>query len=108
MKILTINPGSTSTKIALFEGEQALFTANVSHEAAELAKYPSISDQRPYREQTIRELLAKDGVSLDGLSAVVGRGGGLIAMEGGVYAIGDLLLDHATRGARNPPGSCAS
>ncbi len=99
MKILTINPGSTSTKIALFEGEQALFTANVSHEAAELAKYPSISDQRPYREQTIRELLAKDGVSLDGLSAVVGRGGGLIAMEGGVYAIGDLLLDHATRGA---------
>lgn len=99
MKILTINPGSTSTKIALFEGEQALFTANVSHDAAELAKYPSISDQLPYREQTIRALLAKDGVSLDGLSAVVGRGGGLIAMEGGVYAIDDLLLDHATRGA---------
>lgn len=99
MKILTINPGSTSTKIALFEGEQALFTANVSHDAAELAKYPSISDQLPYREQTIRALLDKDGVSLDGLSAVVGRGGGLIAMEGGVYAIDDLLLDHATRGA---------
>lgn len=99
MKILTINPGSTSTKIALFEGEQALFTANVSHDAAELARYPSISDQLPYREQTIRALLDKDGVSLDGLSAVVGRGGGLIAMEGGVYAIDDLLLDHATRGA---------
>lgn len=99
MKILTINPGSTSTKIALFEGETALFTANVSHDAAELAKYPSISDQLPYREQTIRALLAENGVSLDGLSAVVGRGGGLIAMEGGVYAIDDLLLDHATRGA---------
>lgn len=99
MKILTINPGSTSTKIALFEGEKALFTANVSHDAAELAKYPSISDQLPYREQTIRALLAENGVSLDGLSAVVGRGGGLIAMEGGVYAIDELLLDHATRGA---------
>ena len=99
MKILTINPGSTSTKIALFEGETALFTANVSHDAAELAKYPSISDQLPYREQTIRALLAENGVSLDGLSAVVGRGGGLIAMEGGVYAVDELLLDHATRGA---------
>lgn len=99
MKILTINPGSTSTKIALFEGETALFTANVSHDAAELAKYPSISDQLPYREQTIRALLAENGISLDGLSAVVGRGGGLIAMEGGVYAIDALLLDHATRGA---------
>ena len=99
MKILTINPGSTSTKIALFEGETALFTANVSHDAAELAKYPSISDQLPYREQTIRALLAENGVSLDGLSAVVGRGGGLIAMKGGVYAIDALLLDHAARGA---------
>lgn len=99
MKILTINPGSTSTKIALFEGETALFTANVSHDAAELAKYPSISDQLPYREQTIRALLAENGVSLDGVSAVVGRGGGLIAMEGGVYAIDALLLDHAARGA---------
>lgn len=99
MKILTINPGSTSTKIALFEGETALFTANVSHDAAELAKYPSISDQLPYREQTIRALLAENDVSLDGLSAVVGRGGGLIAMEGGVYAIDALLLDHAARGA---------
>lgn len=99
MKILTINPGSTSTKIALFEGEKALFTANVSHDAAELAKYPSISDQLPYREQTIRALLAENGVSLDGVSAVVGRGGGLIAMEGGVYAIDALLLDHAARGA---------
>lgn len=99
MKILTINPGSTSTKIALFEGEETLFTANVSHDAGELAKYPSVSDQLPYREQTIRALLEKDGVSLDGLSAVVGRGGGLISMEGGVYAINDVLLDHATRGA---------
>lgn len=99
MKILTINPGSTSTKIALFEGEETLFTANVSHDAGELAKYPSVSDQLPYREQTIRALLEKDGVSLDGLSAVVGRGGGLISMAGGVYAINDVLLDHATRGA---------
>lgn len=98
-KILTINPGSTSTKIAVFQGTAALFSANVSHDAGELAKYPSISDQLPYREETIRVLLADNGVGLDGVDAVVGRGGGLLPMEGGVYAVDGLLLDHAVRGA---------
>ena len=98
-KILTINPGSTSTKIAIYEGTEKLFAENVSHDASELAKYASISDQLPYREQTIRALLEKNGVSLEGVAAVVGRGGGLLAMEGGVYGMNDVLLDHAVRGA---------
>lgn len=98
-KILTINPGSTSTKIAIYEGTKKLFSENVSHDASELAKYAGISDQMPYREQTIRALLEKNGVSLEGVAAVVGRGGGLLAMEGGVYGMSDVLLDHAVRGA---------
>ena len=98
-KILTINPGSTSTKIAIYEGETKLFAANVAHDANELAKYPGISDQMPYREETIRSLLAESGVSLDGVAAVVGRGGGLMASEGGVYGMNEVLLDHAVRGA---------
>lgn len=98
-KILTINPGSTSTKLALFEGETQLFSANVAHDASELAKYATISDQLPYREETIRALLAENGVSLAGVSAVVGRGGGLLAMEGGVYAMNDIMLRHAIEGA---------
>lgn len=98
-KILTINPGSTSTKIAIYEGETKLFSANVAHDAAELAKYPGISDQLPYREKTIRDLLAESGVSLDGVAAVVGRGGGLLAMEGGVYGMNDIMLEHAVQGA---------
>ena len=98
-KILTINPGSTSTKIAIYEGETKLFSANVAHDANELAKYPGISDQLPYREETIRALLAESGVSLDGVAAVVGRGGGLLAMEGGVYGMNEIMLDHAVRGA---------
>lgn len=98
-KILTINPGSTSTKIAIYEGETKLFSANVAHDANELAKYPGISDQMPYREETIRALLAESGVSLDGVAAVVGRGGGLLAMEGGVYGMNEVMLDHAYRGA---------
>ena len=98
-KILTINPGSTSTKIAIYEGTNKLFAANVAHDASELAKYAGISDQLPYREQTIRALLAESGVSLDGVAAVVGRGGGLLAMEGGVYGLNEVMLDHAVRGA---------
>ena len=98
-KILTINPGSTSTKIAIYEGTKKLFSENVSHDASELAKYAGISDQMPYREQTIRALLEKNGVGLEGVAAVVGRGGGLLAMEGGVYGMNDVLLDHAVRGA---------
>ena len=99
MKIFTINPGSTSTKIALFEDETCLFSKNVAHAAEALAQYKGISEQLPYRMETIRALLQESGVSLEGIDAVVGRGGGLIAMEGGTYPVDELILDHATRGA---------
>ena len=98
-KIFTINPGSTSTKLALFVNEECLFSKNVSHEASELAKYANISDQLPYRKAVIDEFIKENNIDLSGLSAVVGRGGGLIAMEGGTYPIDELVLDHATRGA---------
>lgn len=94
-KILTVNPGSTSTKIALFIGDKSSFSENVFHDAEELAQYADISDQLPYRKQTILDILAKNKVSLEGLSAVVGRGGGLMAVEGGVYTIGERLLSDA-------------
>ena len=99
MKIFAINPGSTSTKIGLFEDDVCLFSKNVSHDASKLAEYAGISDQLPYRMETINALLAENGVSLEGVDAFVGRGGGLLAMEGGTYVIDDILLDHATRGA---------
>lgn len=98
-KIFAINPGSTSTKIALIEDETVLFSKNVSHDANKLAEFDGISAQMPYRKETILNLLKEDNVSLEGISACVGRGGGLLAMEGGTYTIDDTLLDHATRGA---------
>ena len=98
-RIFTINPGSTSTKIALFEGETELFSKNVSHDAKKLAQYATISDQFAYRKETIDELLRENNISLDGVDAFVGRGGGLLAMDGGTYKIDDLVLDHAARGA---------
>ena len=98
-RILTINPGSTSTKVGCFEGEKELFTVNVAHEASELAKFDGISAQLPYRKQTILAALEEAGIDLATMDAFVGRGGGLLAVEGGTYEINDVLLDHAIRGA---------
>lgn len=99
MKVLAINPGSTSTKIALFDDEICLLSRNVAHDAARLAQFARVSDQLSYRKQTIEEVLAEEGADLDGLAAVVGRGGGLIAMEGGTYEIDAKLLEDARMGA---------
>lgn len=98
-KIFTVNPGSTSTKIALMEDDKVVFSKNVSHDAAKLAEFDSISAQLPYRKETITSLLQENEISLDGISACVGRGGGLLAIEGGTYKVEDILLDHAVRGA---------
>lgn len=94
-KILAINPGSTSTKIALFQGEKCLYSKNVSHDAAELDKFKSLTDQLPYRRDMILELLKEADITLDDVDVFVGRGGGLLAMEGGTYEVTELLLDHA-------------
>jgi len=98
-KIFTINPGSTSTKIALFENETHLFSKNVSHDASKLAEFDGVSDQLSYRKDTILQLLSENNISLEGIDACVGRGGGLMAMAGGTYEVNDILLDHSTRGA---------
>ncbi len=99
MRLFAINPGSTSTKIALFEDDKAVFSKNVSHDAQKLAQYQSISEQLPYRKETILELLNNDNLSLEGIDAFIGRGGGLLPLEGGTYEIDDLLLSHAVEGA---------
>lgn len=98
-KIFTINPGSTSTKIALFEDGNTIFSANVNHDAEKLNSFVDISDQLPYRKETILQLLKENNISLENTDAFVGRGGGLFALEGGTYAIDDILLEHARIGA---------
>ena len=96
-KVFAINPGSTSTKIALFEGDTCLFSKNVSHDARELEKYENLSKQLPYRKDMIRKLLDEAGFGLSDVDVFVGRGGGLIAMDGGTYAVTDLVLEHAKK-----------
>ncbi|HEY9575107.1 MAG TPA: butyrate kinase [Lachnospiraceae bacterium] len=97
-KIFTINPGSTSTKIAMFEGDTVIFSSNVSHDAEKLREFKEINDQFDYRKDTILKELKNAGVSLTGVDAFSARGGGLVNIEGGVYRVGTKLLEHAKVG----------
>ena len=94
-QILVINPGSTSTKIAVFENGTRLCHQNIQHEAGELEQYPTLADQLPYRRDMIMSFLKENGIALADIDVFVGRGGGLIAMTGGTYEVTDLVLEHA-------------
>ena len=98
-KIFVVNPGSTSTKIALFEDEQMVFSYNIKHDAKKLAEFEEISDQLPYRKEMILNILEENNISLEVVDAFVGRGGGLLPLLGGTYEIDELLLQHARIGA---------
>ena len=65
-------------------------------DANELAKYERIADQLPYRRNIILDLLSEANIALDDVDVFVGRGGGLLAMEGGTYEVTDLMLEHAS------------
>lgn len=99
MKIFTINPGSTSTKIAVVENDEMLYSQNITHDAKKLAQFESISRQLPYRKKMILAWIEDKGIDLREMDAFVGRGGGLLPMEGGTYMINELLLRHAFLGA---------
>ncbi len=92
-RILTINPGSTSTKIAVFENDNALFEETIRHLADELVGYKTIIDQYQFRKEVILKTLDEQGINLTKLSAVVGRGGLLAPMPGGTYLVNDKMLE---------------
>lgn len=91
MKILTINPGSTSTKIAVFESDRVLFFKNIRHSVDELKNFRLISDQYEFRKNIIHEELMKSGIKLDDIRIIVGRGGMLKPVKSGVYEINETM-----------------
>ncbi len=96
-RILVVNPGSTSTKVALYEmtddGERLVFDETLHHSTQEIAKYPHIVDQYAFRRDAVLGLLAQQEISLDSLGAVVGRGGVLKPIPGGTYRVNETMLD---------------
>lgn len=92
VKSLIINPGSTSTKIGVFEDETLLFEETLRHSTEEIASYASIVDQKDFRKQIILDLLKEKNFDIHSLNVIVGRGGMLKPIPGGTYAVSDDLL----------------
>ncbi|MEG6584124.1 butyrate kinase [Dendrosporobacter sp. 1207_IL3150] len=90
--ILVINPGATSTKIALFDGAQ-LFKETIEHSVSDLQEFNQIFDQYQYRLQLILAILNEKKIQLNCLKAVVGRGGLLKPLSGGTYIVNQLMVD---------------
>lgn len=93
IKSLIINPGSTSTKIGVFEDETLLFEETLRHSTEEISQYATIVDQKDFRKKIITDLLSEKNFDMKSLGMVVGRGGMLKPIPGGTYAVTDELLN---------------
>lgn len=91
IQILAINPGSTSTKIAVFQNEDPIFIKNIKHKHDELKKFKKISDQFQFRKQIIINELKNAGIKKNQIKAVVSRGGLVKPIESGVYLINEKM-----------------
>lgn len=93
MKILAINPGSTSTKVALFEDESQLWSDTQRYDVEVIKQFPSIPDQEEFRLVEIKKALAAHHTDLTSLDAVVGRGGLLKPIPSGTYIVSEPMLE---------------
>lgn len=104
-KILVINPGSTSTKIGVFEDETLVFEKTLRHSTEEIAQFESIADQKDFRKQVVLDALQEANISLDSLAAVVGRGGLLKPIVSGTYETTEELLKDSVHGVQGEHAS---
>ncbi len=90
--VLAINPGSTSTKVAVFEGKENLIQKNIDHSEEDLKKFQKITDQFEYRKNIIQDWLKSEGYNIADFIAVVGRGGLVKPISSGIYQVTDALI----------------
>lgn len=95
-KIFVINPGSTSTKVAMFKGKEKIYSENIQHDVSELKAFKEVRDQLDYRRDMILESVKKSGETLTDVDAFSSRGGGCGTTESGVFTINETLLDYVT------------
>ena len=105
IKSLIINPGSTSTKVGVFEDETLLFEETLRHPTEEITKYASIIDQKDFRKQIILDFLKEKNCDVHSLDVIVGRGGLLKPIPGGTYAVSDELLADLKKGVQGQHAS---
>ena len=104
-RLLIINPGSTSTKVSLFDNEKCLFEHSLFHDAPELLKYPHVNGQLPFRYGVILDMLAREGIPPESIDVYVGRGGSAQTQPGGVTVIDEKLYEDtvaAVGGSEHP------
>lgn len=92
-RILAINPGSTSTKIAVYDEEKEVFTESIEHSAKELGQFEKLTDQFDYRKEIVLKSLEKYNIPLTTLSCIVGRGGMLPPIKTGGYLVNNKMKD---------------
>lgn len=97
-RVLAINPGSTSTKIAVYEDDKAIFKDTLRHSAEELAPFKRITDQFDFRKEAIEKCLAQAGIDVKSLNAIIGRGGLFKPIPSGTYAVNQAMLDYIKAG----------
>lgn len=92
-RLLIINPGSTSTKIGLFQDDKIVFEETLRHPVEALNKYDKIYDQFEFRKNIIIEALQNNHIEINSIDVVVGRGGLLKPIEGGTYEVNEKMLE---------------
>lgn len=97
-RILAINPGSTSTKISVFENEEEVWSTKIAHSKEELADFEHIFDQYEFRKAVILNELGNAGMDIASFHGIVGRGGLVYPIEGGTYAVSDRLIEDLRKG----------
>ncbi len=108
-RILAVNPGSTTTKIAFFDDDVEVFSQTIDHAAEDLKAFKNIQDQLGYRRDMVEKTMEAKGFAMTDVDVFVGRGGGLLPLVGGTYDVTDLLAEHAGRGmAGQHPAQLAS
>jgi butyrate kinase len=98
IRILAINPGSTSTKIAVYNNTKFAFLKTIKHSATELKQFKKIGDQYQFRKNFILEELKDAGIGISTLKAVIGRGGLIKPIRSGVYEVNQAMLDDLRKG----------
>ena len=105
MKLLIVNPGSTSTKFAVYEDETPLFEETLRHELSELSHFEKLADQYDFRMGIIVDNITKSGHEMDSFDAVIGMGGLLKPTPGGTYLVNDALLHDLKTGVQGEHAS---
>jgi butyrate kinase len=97
-RILAVNPGSTTTKIALFDNDVEIFSETITHASEELKGFRDIQDQLGYRRDMVEMAMKNRGYPINDVDVFVGRGGGIMSVAGGTYEVSDLVVEHAGSG----------